>query len=34
MTARALLDARVLAPHEPRRRGGHVPGAWTGRPQA
>lgn len=31
---RALLDARVLAPHEPRRLGGHVPETWISWPQA
>ncbi|MFB8088765.1 rhamnogalacturonan acetylesterase [Streptomyces sp. NPDC055992] len=34
MTARALLDARVLAPYEPRRLGARVPEAWISWPQA
>ncbi|MCX4449838.1 rhamnogalacturonan acetylesterase [Streptomyces sp. NPDC087866] len=34
MTARALLDARVLAPYELRRLGARVPEAWISWPQA
>lgn len=34
MTARALLDARVLAPYDLRRLGARVPEAWISWPQA